>query len=322
MATLNNGTRVVVKVQRPMAHETMIEDLTLLKRITHFMKITSQITIINPSEVVDELLEAGKKELDFLNEAENIKKFYENNKEVKYITCPYIYDEYTTPNIIVMEYVEGIKIDLVGELVDSGYDTHDIALKLTNNYLKQIFEDGFFHGDPHPGNILIKDKKIAYIDFGIMGSLDKVARDKFNDFLYGAATRDIDTVTRSVLSIGIKKGRVNRQKLYSDIEQMYNNYIETSLFDINIPKLVEEISKVCRSNNISMPREMTMLAKGIMTIEGIVEKLSPDINIMDIIISYMKRHMMENKDYKQDLLEHLDDLYNMVQKYLLGFYIL
>lgn len=309
-AMLKGGSRVVVKVQRPFVKQTMMEDLVLLKKASRILKFRSQMSVIDPVQVVEELEYTFKEEMDFLNEANNIKEFYENNKDIKYITCPQVFDQYTTSNLLVMEYIDGIKIDRVDELVDEGYDIDDIATKLTQNYLKQIFEDGFFHGDPHPGNILISDKKIAYIDFGMMGELSRTNRDKFNEFLYGVATRNMNLITQSVLKIGIKKGRVDTRKFYSDIEQIYNNYIDMSLYSINIPEMLDEVMKACRNNNIALPRDITMMVKGILTIEGVISKLSPDTDVMSIIAPYIKTQMSKDKDYRQEILDYFEALYN------------
>ncbi len=312
-ALLITGEEVIVKVQRPGAREAMMKDLALLKKVTRLAKFAPKTSIFDLEGLVDELMYASQKELNFLEEANNIKTFYENNKDVKFITCPKVYDEYTTSNIIVMDFIDGIKIGLIEELESEGYDLEDMAIKLTNNYLKQIFQDGFFHGDPHPGNILISDTKIAYIDFGIMGTLNKSLKQKFNDFLYGVATRNVELMTTSVLKIGIKKGPINNKKLYSDIEELYNTYIEMSLYDINIPQFMDEMMSTCRDNNILIPRELTMLAKGIMTIEGVITKLAPHINIMDIMIPYIKTHMVTERDLKKDIKEQLENIYNFWQ---------
>lgn len=311
LATLKSGEKVVVKIQRPKARDTMLSDIKILRRLTMFMKFTPQGHVINPEEVVDELMQATRNELDFLNEAQNIKKFHANNKEVKCITCPRVYDEYTTSNVLVMEYISGIKIANLDELDRQGYDLKDIALKLANNYLKQIFEDGFFHADPHPGNILIRDKKIVYIDFGMMGTLSQGVLRKFNNVLLGLATKNIDAITQNILKIGIKKGNVDYKKVYSDIEEIYNNYAEESLYDIDLPRMLDEVFKACRKNNIAMPREVTMFIKGLMTIEGVVRKLEPDINVMDITIPYAKSQILKKRDYKQDMVEQLDNLYSL-----------
>ena len=309
LAKLKDGTSVVVKIQRPKAKETMFGDLAILKRLAKFMKFTPQSSVVNPNEILEELSDAVDKELDFVNESENIKKFYEYNKDIKYIKSPWVYKNYSTEHIIVMEYIDGIKIADTETLKNEGYDLDEIGRKLADNYFKQIFQDGFFHADPHPGNLLISDKKIAYIDFGMMGNLDKAIQDRFNELLYGVATRDIDMMTKSILKIGIKKGDVNPKKLHSDIEQIYNKYIDTALLDIDLSEMIDEVFKVCRENNIAMPRQVTMLFKGVMTIEGVVENIAPDINIMDVAFPYAKRHLFEKKDYKNDVYEYIESVY-------------
>ncbi|HHW71221.1 MAG TPA: AarF/ABC1/UbiB kinase family protein [Clostridiales bacterium] len=312
-AILPTGEEVIVKVQRPGVRESMMRDLALLKRVTRLAKFAPKASVVDMQGLVDELTYASQQELNFLKEANNIKTFHKYNKDVKFITCPKVYDDYTTSNIIVMDYIDGIKIGLVDRLIEEEYDLEDMAIKLTNNYLKQVFQDGFFHGDPHPGNILISGTKIAYIDFGIMGTLNKSLKEKLNNLLYGVATKNVDLMTTAVLNIGLEKGPVDRKKLYSDIEEIYNRYIEISLYDINIPQFMDEMIKACRKNNLIIPRDLTMLAKGIMTIEGVIEKLAPHINIMDIIIPYIKTHMISERDIKKEAKEQLENIYNLIK---------
>lgn len=311
LATLLTGEEVIVKVQRPGVREQMTRDIAMLKKVARIIKFAPNIKVVDIEGLVDELMEASQRELNFIEEADNINKFHENNRDVKFITCPKVYEEYTTSNIIVMDFIGGTKIGLVEELDRQGYDLEDMAIKLTNNYLKQIFQDGFFHGDPHPGNIIISGTKIGYIDFGIMGKLDKTLMKDFNEFLYGVATRDIDLMTTAVLKIGVKSGPVDRRRLYFDIEGLYNTYIEMALYDINIPKFMDEMIKICRRNNISIPRDLTMLAKGIMTIEGVITKLAPDINIMEIMIPYIKSNMAKEYDIDKELEERIRDIHNL-----------
>lgn len=311
LAILKDGREVVVKIQRPNIKETMFRDIAILKRLVRFTKYVPQANVMDPREVVDELESAVKRELDFLNEAENIKKFYQLNHDVKYIKCPEVYDGYTTQNVLVMEYIEGFKIIDTESLNSQGYDVDDIARKLASNYFKQIFEDGFFHADPHPGNIFITGRKIAYIDFGIMGTLDNFMREKLNMFLYGAAARDIEAMVQAIFRIGIKKGTIDSRRLYSDIEQIYNSYVEVSLDNVDLPQMVEEIFKVCRKNNISIPKEVTMLLRGILTIEGVIAKLAPEINIMDIAVPYVRNQIISSRKYTDDITEQLGNLYKL-----------
>ncbi|WP_040213000.1 ABC1 kinase family protein [Clostridium polynesiense] len=306
---LKNGDEVVVKVQRPGVRETIMRDISVLRRLSSLAKIMPQREVIDAKSIINEISEAVNKELDFTIEAENMENFREKNKGIQCIYCPKIYKQYTTTKILVMEYVKGIKIDDIDSLEKDGYDLEDISKKLINNYLKQIFEDGFFHADPHPGNILIGGGKIVYLDFGLVGTIDKGLRDRFLEFLYGIASRNVDTMMYSILKIGIQKGEINKKKLYSDIESIYNTYIETNLSHIDIKGMMEQIFNVCRNNNIAIPKNVTMMIKGLITIEGLVEKINPYLNIMDIAVPFVKQQMMKNKDFKEDFVESIEDLY-------------
>ncbi len=310
-ATLKTGQPVVVKIQRPNARETMMTDIALLKRVTGFIKYAPQAEVLNLEEAADELWQAASKELDFTVEAENLKRFAEANADVKFVSCPKVYDEFTTTDVIVMEYIDGLSIADMEGLLAEGFDLKDIAAKLAGNYLKQVFEDGFFHADPHPGNLLIRGKKIVYLDFGMMGSLNKVMLDKFNSLIYGIATKNVDVMLRAVMRIGIRKGPIDHRTLYSDIEQVYNNYIDMPLDEIDLTRMMDEIFKACRKNNIAMPREIVMLAKGLVTVEGLVSKLAPDLNIMDLALPYARRKLISKKEVKKDILEQLENLYTL-----------
>ena len=274
----------MLKVQRPFVREKILADINILKRLSPFIKFTTKNEVLDVKEVIEEIKIATERELDFLNEKENIKKFSSNNKDIKYIKGIVVYEKYCTSNMIVMEFIGGIKIDNISTLLAEGYDTSEIAKKLTYNYFKQVFEDGFFHADPHPGNILIHNNKIGFVDFGLMGCLDLGIKKKFNSFLEGVATNNIDLMTSSILSIGIKKHEVDINKLYQDINLIYNTYIEESIYRYDLAQILEEVIVVCKKNNILMPKDVILLAKGILTLQGVLAKIDKDLNIMDIAL--------------------------------------
>ena len=313
LAKLHTGENVVVKVQRPNVAETMTADIAILRKLAPVINLTPTGSAMDAREVVEELTDATEKELDFVNERKNIEMFSANNVDIKFILCPKVYEEYCTDKIIVMDYIKGIKIDNTSKLEEEGYDLQDLATKLTYNYFKQIFEDGFFHADPHPGNILIHERKIGYIDFGLMGQLNSSLKKKFNDFLEGVVEKDVSKMTKSILKIGIKKGAIDIKKLSNDIELMYEQYIEESLYDFDLPQIMEEVLKVCKNNNIHMPKDITLLIKGLMTIQGVIATLDKDINIMDVAIPYMKNSLMDEKLKSLDMMKVLEKLYTTVK---------
>lgn len=191
-----------------------------------------------------------------------------------------------------------------------------MATKLTYNYFKQVFEDGFFHADPHPGNILIHENSIAYIDFGLMGTLDLNLRKKLNEILEGAATGNIQLMTKSIVKIGIKKGPMDMNKLYDDIETMYTSYIDESIYDYDIPQILEEIIIICKKNNIHMPKDIVLLVKGMMIFQGVLAKIDKDLTIMDIALPYFEEQIIKNNLKDMDFSQVLIKLYSSIKSSL------
>ncbi|MFQ8599611.1 MAG: AarF/ABC1/UbiB kinase family protein [Oscillospiraceae bacterium] len=192
-ARLQNGRRVVVKVQRPGVYATMEQDIALLHKAAGLLGFTALGEVVDLNMVLDEMWSVAQQEMDFLTEAQNADAFRQFNREVAYVDCPLIEHAHTTERVLVMEYIDGIAIDDTYTLASEEYDLDEIGLKLADNYVKQIIEDGFFHADPHPGNLQIRDGKIVWIDLGMMGRLsprDKtLLRDGVKAIVRGDVTR-------------------------------------------------------------------------------------------------------------------------------------
>jgi ubiquinone biosynthesis protein len=205
-----------------------------------------------------------------------------------------------------MERINGFKINNIKTLTDEGYDPEDVGRKLALSFFKQVFEDGFFHVDPHPGNLLIQDGKICYIDFGLVGSLSTSFKNALNDMLLAMAYRDINKLISVLMAIGIKKGYVNRNKLFEDIDYLMDSYLSTSLNNIQVSALLQDIFDTAKHNNIRLPRDFTLLMRGMVIIEGVVAKLAPDLQILDIIIPYVKSNnkfsILNNIDFDETLI--------------------
>ncbi|MCY6485856.1 AarF/ABC1/UbiB kinase family protein [Clostridium aestuarii] len=287
-AVLKNGNEVIVKIQRPEISEKMAIDISILYRIIKLGKTAFTDALIDPKEALDELKTATELELDFKNEAINISKFKELNKNIAYIHTPYVIGNLSTKKILTMEKIDGFKVDNITKLIEQNYILQNIAKNLALSYCKQIFEDGFFHGDPHPGNILISNNKICFIDFGIMGNLSDSLKNSLNDMMFAVAYKDVNKLVSVIMSIGIKKGYVNRNKLFEDIDYLLANYLSTSLENIKISALLEDIFDTAKRNNLKMPKTFTLLARSLIIIEGVITKLSPEIKIIDIIVHYIK----------------------------------
>lgn len=170
-AKLKSGEDVVIKVQRRNIYEIMSTDVKLFKRAIRLLHLNLLIKIVDLNSVLDEMYNVAKEEMDFEIEAKNLEEFRQNNCDIVYIGVPKVYKSLVTKKVLVMEYVEGINVTDKQELLNSGYDLEEIGLKLANNYIKQALDDGFFHADPHPDNMCIREGKIMFLDLGMMGRL-------------------------------------------------------------------------------------------------------------------------------------------------------
>lgn len=290
---LKNGNDVVIKIQRPHIKEKMSMDFEILLSLSEKINKIFKETIVNPKEILLEIKLSTEKELNFNFEAENIERFRELNKEIPCIYAPYIISELTGNKILTLENINGFKINDMKAIELLGYDREDIARKLTLSYFKQVLKDGFFHGDPHPGNILIREGQICFIDFGIVGVLSKEKQCELNSAIAAVANEDIDKLTDFVMNVGIKGGKVDREVLYKDIEYIFRNYYTTSLKNIKISILFQEISSIAKRNNLRLASDFTMLVRTMVMVEGLVVDLSPELNIIGLVIPYVKDYYKE-----------------------------
>ena len=162
-AILLDGTHVAVKVQRPDIYDKMERDVRLIKKALDIVKFKSINNVMNLCDCIDEMWLVAQEEMAFFREAENIRTIRRNNEGVQYVYCPRVYDELTTKNVLVMEYIGGFELNNTEEMRRQGYNVHEVCTKFINNYIKQFAEDRFFHADPHPGNIRVQDGRIVWL---------------------------------------------------------------------------------------------------------------------------------------------------------------
>lgn len=285
--TLRTGEEVIVKVQRPIIDELLIRDLDILIRLSSRIP-KGIINVIDPRDAFEQVKQNTLVELDFRNEANLLQEFQEINKNVACVGVPKVYTGMTTRRVLVEEYIDGIKVTNQAELEEHGYDMEEISKKLMLSYLKQIFRDGFFHGDPHPGNMIIRDGKIYFIDFGIMGHLSERMRSSLNHLVEALAIQDIDRLVKVCLELATPRGYIDKRKLYSDLERMFDRYFSVNVKDIQMAAFITDFIRMFRRNNLAVPSELTILAKALSILEGLFQKLSPDLNLIGTAKNYMK----------------------------------
>lgn len=286
-ATLKTGERVVLKIQRPQIYERMERDVSLLRKAVKVLNLSDVVSsVVDLDMVIDEFWFAAKQEMDFTNEAKFAKKFKRLFKDCAFVDAPSIYDEYTTEHVLVMEYIEGIEIGNTTKLDSEGYDRVEIADKLAYNYISQVIEHGFFHADPHSGNLRIRDDKIIWIDFGMMGILDTRDRELMKNAVRAIALRDTSKLVDAILSLGIINTEIDYPAFTNEMERFMNQYLNLSFGQMDLGVMVQDIFSICHQYHISLPKGISMLARSMMTIEATLMDLDPNANMMKIVANH------------------------------------
>ena len=303
-AVLRDGSPVVVKVQRQGIRDVMARDIQLLRKAARILKAASSAgNALDFGVILNEMWAVAQQEMDFLIEARNAGEFYKLNQDVAYVTCPQIHSQVTTSRVLVMEYIEGFDLDRPDILTDNGYDLEEIGLKLADNYVKQIIDDGFFHADPHPGNLRIREGQIVFLDLGMMGRLSQRDKALFRQAVRAIAEHNVNALKDVLLTLGVHNGRINHTRLYGDIEDLLTQYGSMGLADMDLGRMLEEFLGLANSHGISMPEGVTMLTRGMLTIQGVLASLAPELNLVQI----MANRMLGEAARDFDLLAELKD---------------
>ena len=300
-AKLLDGTDVIVKVERKGIYDIMARDIGLLKRAVNLLPPVGGFkNVVDLEMVLDELWATAQEEMDFLKEAANMEEFARNNQGIRYIRCPKLYHEYTTSRVLVMEYIGGCPVDDRASLQAEGYDLGEIGRKLVNNYVKQVMDDGFFHADPHPGNVKVMDGKIVWIDMGMMGRLTNRDRNLMARAVRAIAVGDIAVLEATILELGDIQGKIDSGKLYGELRNLMNRYGNASMGSIDAVEFFKDTMEIMKNNSIKLPHGMTMLVRGLTQMQGVLLNISPDINMAEIAAGRLKEEMLQNFDLRTE----------------------
>lgn len=302
-ATLRSGERVVVKVQREGIYSTMKRDIHLLHRAVKFVPNVVVKGTVDLDDVLDELWVVTQEEMNFLMEAANMEEFARLNEDVRFVCVPKLYRTYTTGRVLVMEYIEGYDISDLEGLTGAGYDREEIGRKLIDNWIRQVMVDGFFHADPHPGNLMIRDGKIVWIDMGLMGRLTDHDRSAIQLAIEGVADDDNGKIEEAVLSIGIFHGNPDKKKLHTGIESLMRSYGRAGMGNINLVAFIGDLMDIMKKNGIQMPHGLTLLARGLNNIEGVLTRISPKVSMVEIAKARMRQEVLGHINWK-DLVQN------------------
>ena len=300
-AVLKDGRKVAVKVQRLGIRETMEKDNRLLKRAAKLMKLTPIDGTIDINMVLDEMWTVSLQELDFHVEARNAKEFYENNRGEKGISSPQVIESLSTSRMLVMEYIDGFSIGDIDSLNKLGIDKYSLCRRFVDNYIKQVIDDGFFHADPHPGNIRVRNGEIVWIDMGMMGRLTEKDRKLFKKAIRAVTQKDINEIINVIMTMGVCREPIKHSRLYEDVDSMMVKYSTIGTGDIDIAVFLEELFSLASSHGISMPSGVSMLARGMMTAEGILAAVCPEVNVVDVAAAHLKKEYLSEIDIQKEI---------------------
>ncbi|MEK6691890.1 MAG: AarF/ABC1/UbiB kinase family protein [Nitrospirota bacterium] len=316
-ATLKDGTCIVVKVCRPRIEEITENDIDILYFISRLMlKYIPESRFFNPTGIVDEFSKNIKKEMDFFIEADNATAFRKNFEGSETVYIPKVYYEYTTKRVLTMERLVGIRIDDFKRLDREGFDRKDIARKGTEAYFKQLFEDGFFHADPHPGNIFIlEDGRMGLMDFGIVGRLSEETMEGIANTFLALIHKDFDRLIQQYIELGIVTEEMDIEKFRIEFKRDLVDFIEPlytkTLSQIDLGEYLDRIMQIASRHNLRLPSDLLLVDKALLTIEGLGRRLDPDFNLISVAEPYASKFMRKKMSPKKLLIRARKNLYDI-----------
>ncbi|MDD5262057.1 MAG: AarF/UbiB family protein [Methylacidiphilales bacterium] len=297
-ATLHTGELVAVKIQRPDILKTIEMDLAILMEIARFLdKHVEVIAVLNPTGIVRDFSKTMLRELDFLNEASNMRRFQKQFSDKESIRVPRVYDEFTTSRVLVMEYLEGLHIDQPEALVDAGVDPVALSETISGLIFEQVLELGFFHADPHPGNMAVmKDGVVALYDYGMMGQLTPAFREDIADLLMGLTERDARMIMYAIIGMSEESFVEDPIRMEADIEAFNENHLNKPLKEIQVGYVLNRLLDLLMTHKLRMKPAFYLGIKALSQIEAIGLVLNPDLNFIELGRPHATRLLMEKLD--------------------------
>ncbi len=293
-ARLDSGAEVVVKVQRPGIENVIAVDLEILAHIAGLMEqYLEEVQGHRPTAIVHEFARSLSREIDFTIELANVQRFARQFEGNAVIHVPLVYPELSTNRVLVMEYVLGIKSSHTEELRERGYDLALIAERGANLVMEQIFVHGFFHADPHPGNIFIlPDNVVCFIDFGQMGRLSIKDREDFTDLVLDLVAGNERRIVAGVLQVTIQLGEVDEESLGRDLGNLMDLYLYRPLAELEAGRILQDLLDLVTRHKLSFKPGFYQMMKALSTVEGVGLMLDPKLELIRLAKPFMRRIRM------------------------------
>lgn len=306
-AKLTSGENVAIKVQRPGVRETMALDISIMRSLARVAAKTVPSTqVVDLSGVVEELWDTFEAETDFLVESRNLAEFKHFCEQYRYMDCPQPYIELCTEHVVVMDYVEGISVSHPDKLVAAGYDLQEIGTKLVDNYAIQVLDEGFFHADPHPGNIMVAENRIVLLDLGMTGRLNAKTRSALKEMIFAVAQQDSASLADGLLRFAGTEGDAqDYPALLADLDVIIKEYGTVDIAELDIAAMLGSLTQLASRHGIEIPSSVTTVGRALVTLKGLLDEFIPNVNMIEIISNHIAASTSKRvlaKDELQSLL--------------------
>ena len=308
-ARLHSGETVAVKVQRPDLEKTINFDIAVLRQIARFMmRFPQVIRGIDWEGILGEFATVIFEEMDYVQEGQNAETFRDHFRKWREVYVPTIYWSHSSPRVLTMEFIGGLKVLELQALRERGTNPPDVIKLIAKTYLKQLLEDGFFHADPHPGNLRVMDDgRLAFFDFGMVGRITPKLQSQLIDAFFHIVEKDVKGLTQDLVNLQFLATTVDQEVIKPVVEKLFTDYFNLKLGEIRFKELTYELAEVIYEYPFRIPPHFTYVMRAIMTLEGIGIAMDPDFNFFDVAKPYAKEFMIrrEGKTFRDLIIRKL-----------------
>lgn len=319
-AHLPSGEKVVIKVQRPNIQKVISIDLDILRILARLLEERiPESRPYNPTGIVEEFSRSISHEIDFTLEAYNILRFAENFRDCDFIRAPRVFKSHCSSRILTMELIDGIRGDDYAAMDRAGFARKLLAERGAQAVLQQVFIDGFFHADPHPGNIFVlPGNVICFIDYGMMGTVDDERIDELLIFLVSILTGDLDKMVNLFYRTELIDEQVNLRAMKSEVKALVDRYNNLPLGKINVAAFIQDIFEVIQRNRVTVPPDRFLMAKAIATMEGVAQDLYPAFdplkNMRDFLLKIYLKRLTNPAHLAKKVYRNFDRIFSLVKR--------
>lgn len=312
-AKLHTGEQVVVKVQRPGVHEMVNNDLEIIHSMARLVVRRTEVgQMFDAERLIEEFATTLRAELNYVQEGRNAERFKEIFAADNDIYIPKVYWDFTTRKVITMEEIVGFRIDNIKALDKNNINRHKLAINASNLFMKLVFENGYFHADPHPGNLFIMPNGvIGLLDFGMVGLIDEETQEDLVKLFVSVIRRDTEGIVDMLLNMGVSPVSVDRKKIKGDVQRFIGRYYGMPLGEINMGHVTSEVLSVAYRHRLRMPTSLSLLAKTILMSEGLGRTLDPNFSLMEVVSPFAEK--LIKKQYSPERMAK--KLYNTIFDY-------